>query len=422
MKIVPIKDNINSILLHIAPDKSISHRGAIFSLLCEEKCIIHNYLMAQDCLDTLEILKNLGADVKIFKNSVIINPPKEIKTPKNELWCGNSGTSMRIFAGLLSSIESKFILIGDKYLSTRPMLRVANPLVEAGADIRLENNHAPIIINGKKLDYFSHFLQIASAQVKTALILAGLKSNGCKILQNEFSRDHSEIMLKKMGADIKIDGLKIDVLPLKNPLKSFEINVPNDPSSAFYFAILVAIIPNSRIILKNILLNKTRIKAYEVLQKMGVIVKFSQKSEEFEKIGDIEIISNELNGVVVDSEISFLIDEIPALSIAMALANSKSIVKNAKELRVKESDRISSIVKNLKSFGCDIVEFEDGFEISPSNLGFGKIKSFGDHRIAMSFIILALKIGGEIDEIDCIKTSFVDFIKILKDLGAKFEG
>jgi 3-phosphoshikimate 1-carboxyvinyltransferase len=225
-------------------------------------------------------------------------------------------------------------------------------------------------------------------------------------------------MLNGMGADIKTnDDGWIEIHPLKGALKPLDLTVPTDPSSAFFFAVAAAIVPNSKVTLKNLTLNPTRIEAYKVLERMGAKVEFVETENIYEPMGDIIVEHSELNGVTVDSNIAWLIDELPALSIAMSIANGKSVVKNAKELRVKESDRISAVVNNLKLCGVEYTEFEDGYEINGNSiLNKAVINSHGDHRIAMSFAIAGLLCGMEIEDTQCIETSFPNFVEILKSL------
>ncbi|CAM4088249.1 3-phosphoshikimate 1-carboxyvinyltransferase [Campylobacter armoricus] len=425
MKIKPIKC-FKAKLEDITSDKSISHRFAIFSLLTQGTCKIKNYLKAQDTLHTLEIIKALGAEVYDDNGIIYIKSPLSIKSPNCILDCGNSGTAMRLLIGFLSAIEDEFfVLSGDQYLNARPMKRVSEPLVKIGAKIygRANANLAPICIQGAKLDGFDFFSNIASAQVKTALILAALNAKKESYFNEvELSRDHSEIILNKMGACIEYlnsEKTSIKIKPLKEKLKAFEVCVPNDPSSAFYFALASCILPNSKVVLKNVLLNKTRIEAFKILEKMGAKITYSITNEDFESIGEICVESADLKAVEINENIAWLIDEIPALAIAFACAKGKSIVRNAKELRVKESDRIKAVVLNLQKCGIKVKEFEDGFEVEGGEIKSTKIESFGDHRIAMSFLILGLKYGMEIDDSECIKTSFPNFINILRQIGAK---
>lgn len=423
IQILPIKSPKTTIE-NIASDKSISHRAAIFSLLSDEKSIIKNYLQAEDTLNTLKIVQSLGARIQTNKNSIEIYPPKSIKEPPCILDCGNSGTAMRILIGFLASQDGLFVLHGDKYLATRPMRRVIDPLIKIGAkiDARDNKNLSPISVRGEKLKAFSYDLKIASAQVKTALILAALNSDGnCFLSEPELSRDHTEKMLLAMGANIRKNNQNLEISPLDSPLLPLHIDIPKDPSSAFFFALLAAIIPDSKILLKNVLLNETRIEAFKVLQKMGTNIKFTTKPDKYDEVGDILVEYSELKAVEVSENISWLIDELPALSIAFACAKGTSVVRNAKELRVKESDRIKAVVTNLQKCQIKVNEFEDGYEVIGGELKPALVDSFGDHRIAMSFIIAGLKCQMQVQDVECINTSFPNFFEILSQIGAKFD-
>ncbi|MDX4070397.1 3-phosphoshikimate 1-carboxyvinyltransferase [Aliarcobacter skirrowii] len=411
----------NVVIDNIASDKSISHRCAMFSLFSDKTSYVKNYLLAEDTLHTLKIVEQLGAKIVQDGSSIEITPVKKLSEPDDVLDCGNSGTAMRLFCGLLASVEGSFVLSGDKYLRSRPMKRVADPLRSIGANIdgRENGNKAPLFIRGEKnLQPFTYSSPVDSAQVKSAMILAALRAtNVSRYKENELTRDHTERMLKGMGAEIFTDSEGfINIKPLTTYLKPLDITVPADPSSGFFFAVAAAINKNSRVVIKNVSLNPTRIEAYEVLKRMGAIVNYIEKENIYEPIGDIEVIGNELNGVEVSQKISWLIDELPALSIAMSLANGKSSVKNAKELRVKESDRIKAVVDNLKLCGVNYTEFEDGYEIVGGELKAATIDSFGDHRIAMSFAIAGLVCGMNIEDVECINASFPNFKEILDSL------
>jgi 3-phosphoshikimate 1-carboxyvinyltransferase len=404
----------------IASDKSISHRCAIFSLLSDKPSIVRNFLNAEDTLCTLSISESLGANVKKDGDTLVITPPKELKEPASILDCGNSGTAIRLLMGFLSSLDGFYILHGDKYLASRPMKRVANPLREIGAiiDGRDGGELAPISVRGAKLEPFNYDSPIASAQVKSAMILAGLRAKGVSTLNEPtLSRDHTEKMLRAMGVDIVSNGTKVTLHPITKPLKPLDITVPNDPSSGFFFAVAAAITPNSKVILKNMLLNPTRVEAYKVLQKMGTKVEFIEKENVYDSVGDIVIEYAPLKGVVVEDNIAWLIDELPALSIAFGYANGKSLVKNAKELRVKESDRISSVVENLKKCGLKVDEFEDGYEVTGGKFQTATVDSYGDHRVAMSFAIAGLITPIQVRDTKCIQTSFPNFIELLSFIG-----
>ena len=411
----------NVVIDNIASDKSISHRCAMFSLFSDKTSYVKNYLLAEDTLHTLKIVEQLGAKIVQDGSNIEITPVKKLSEPDDVLDCGNSGTAMRLFCGLLASVEGSFVLSGDKYLRSRPMKRVADPLRSIGAKIdgRENGNKAPLFIRGEKnLQPFTYSSPVDSAQVKSAMILAALRAtNVSRYKENELTRDHTERMLKGMGAEIFTDSEGfINIKPLTNYLKPLNITVPADPSSGFFFAVAAAINKNSRVVIKNVSLNPTRIEAYEVLKRMGAIVNYIEKENIYEPIGDIEVIGNELNGVEVSQKISWLIDELPALSIAMSLANGKSSVKNAKELRVKESDRIKAVVDNLALCGVNYTEFEDGYEITGGELKAATIDSFGDHRIAMSFAIAGLVCGMNIEDVECINASFPNFKEILDSL------
>jgi len=419
MKVFSAKKPLNMVCDKIASDKSISHRCAMFSLLSDRPSKICNFLKAEDTLNTLKIVEKLGADVTIDGNIVNIVPPKKVHEPDDVLDCGNSGTAIRLFCGFLSGLDGYFVLTGDKYLRRRPMRRVTDPLRKIGAKIdgREDGNLAPIAIRGKELKSFDFESKIASAQVKSAMILAALRADAPSTYKEpELTRDHTERMLRGMGAKIESSEV-IKIEPLTKPFDPLDITVPADPSSGFFFAVAAAIVPNSRVVIENTTLNPTRIEAYNVLKRMGAKVEFIEKDNRYEPIGDIVVSYNgKLKGVEVSQKISWLIDELPALAIAMATADGKSVVRNARELRVKESDRISCVIEGLKR--CKIVcsEMEDGYAIEGGKLHSATIKSYGDHRIAMSFAIGGLLADMVIEDIDCIATSFPNFIELLKEL------
>ncbi|MGB3962255.1 MAG: 3-phosphoshikimate 1-carboxyvinyltransferase, partial [Sulfurimonas sp.] len=266
----------------------------------------------------------------------------------------------------------------------------------------------------KAFDYES---TIASAQVKSAMILAALRADGvCTYTEPELSRDHTERMLKGMGADIKVDGLKTTIAPMKNLLSPLKIRVPADPSSAFFFAVAAAITPNASIILQGVTLNETRIEAFRALERMGADIKYEQTDDKYEPIGNIHVKYAPLKAITVEDNISWLIDELPVLSIAFACAKGESVVKNAQELRVKESDRISTVVNGLRACGIEVDEYEDGYKVQGGVLKAANVDSHGDHRIAMSFIIAGLRCGMEVSDLDCINTSFPNFFELLQKI------
>lgn len=410
----------------IATDKSISHRGAMFALLANAPCEIKGFLEGEDTLHTLEIAKNLGLVVEKRGDILHLTPPKGgLQEPKQVLDCGNAGTGMRLYVGLLSGVKGHFVLSGDEYLNARPMGRVIEPLSAIGADIRgrEQNKYAPLSIQGARLKSFNYQSKIASAQVKSAMILAGLRTEGkCRFYEPLLSRNHTENMLKGMGVKIQgreiqsgtnaVDGYEVEFEGSCKKLESFKLEVPADPSSAFFFAVAACVL-ESKVLLKNVLLNKTRIEAFKILESMGAKVSYNVRSSLYEEIGDIEVQGGRLQAVQVDKNIAWLIDELPALGVCFALAKGRSEVRNAKELRVKESDRILATITNLRAMGIECEEFEDGFSVNGGELKRARVSSFGDHRIAMSFVIAQLVCGGEIEDSACIDVSFPNFLELL---------
>jgi len=399
----------------IAPDKSISHRSAMFAMLAGGESVITNFLRAEDTLNTLAITAHLGAEIEDDGDTIRIRS-NGIEESEAILDCGNSGTGMRLFCGLLASAKGHFILTGDAYLRRRPMKRVTGPLRNIGAklDGRQDGELAPLSIRGASLKAFSYTSGVASAQVKSAMILAALRADGtCIYTEPELSRDHTERMLKGMGAAIKVDGLTTTITPLEGLLKPLHIRVPADPSSAFFFAVAAAITPGASVKLIGVTLNPTRIEAFKVLERMGADISYETTDDRYEPIGTITVNYAPLRGVKVGERIAWLIDELPALSIAMACAKGDSMVKNAEELRVKESDRISTVVNNLKACGIAVEEYDDGYRITGGELTEARVNSYGDHRIAMSFLIAGLRCGMEVEDTDCINTSFPNFFELL---------
>ncbi|MDO9207352.1 MAG: 3-phosphoshikimate 1-carboxyvinyltransferase [Sulfuricurvum sp.] len=399
----------------IAPDKSISHRCAMFALLAEGESQIENFLRAEDTLNTLNIVRELGADISDDGVTITIKS-NGIQEPIEILDCGNSGTGMRLFCGLLSSAQGHFVLTGDEYLKRRPMKRVTQPLRDIGArlDGRMNGDLAPLSIRGASLKAFTYESKIASAQVKSAMILAALRSDGvCTFKEPELSRDHTERMLLGMGAHLEVEGLETKVWPLEKPLAPLTLRVPTDPSSAFFFAVAAAITPDSCVVIEGVTLNPTRIEAFKVLERMGANITYTLRDEKYEPIGDITVTYAPLKAVTVEENISWLIDELPVLSIAMACAEGQSIIKNAEELRVKESDRIKTVVDNLNLCGIETQEYPDGYAVQGGALQKAVVNSYGDHRIAMSFLIAGLKCGMEVEDVECINTSFPNFFDLL---------
>ena len=403
----------------IAADKSISHRSAMFATLADGKSVVRNFLRGEDTMNTLRIVEALGAEVE-DDGDVITIVSRGIQEPDDVLDCGNSGTGMRLFCGLLASAEGHFVLTGDEYLRRRPMKRVTAPLRSIGAMLDGRNNGdlAPLSVRGGSLKAFDYKSPVASAQVKSAMILAALRADGpCYFEEPELSRDHTERMLSGMGAQIKTENLRTEVQPLGGLLKPLDIRVPADPSSAFFFAVAAAITPGSSAVIEGVTLNPTRIEAFKALERMGADIRYEVTDERYEPIGNIEVHYRPLKAIVVEENIAWLIDELPALAIAMATAEGTSEVRNAEELRVKESDRITTVMTNLQKCGIACEEFKDGYRITGGELQMAGVDSFGDHRIAMSFIVAGLRCGMEVEDVDCIQTSFPNFFELINTIG-----
>ncbi|HIP43151.1 MAG TPA: 3-phosphoshikimate 1-carboxyvinyltransferase [Aquifex aeolicus] len=408
--------------LRTPSDKSITHRSFILGALARGETEIVRPLFSEDTKATLQILKMLGTEVQEETDRVIVKGRNYIfREPENILDAKNSGTTARIMTGVLSTQPFFSVIIGDKSLRQRPMLRVVEPLRNMGANIdgREEGNKLPLAIRGGKLRGVSYFNKRASAQVKTALLLAGLRAEGItQVVEPYLSRDHTERMLKLFGGEIiTISEEKGHIVKVKGEqeLQGTEVYCPADPSSAAYFAALATLAPEGQLILKEVLLNPTRGGFFKKLLEMGGDIKFEDfKEVSNEPVADIVINPvNRLKAVKVSpSEVPTLIDEIPILAVLMALAEGVSEVRGAKELRYKESDRIKAIVVNLRKMGVQVEELDDGFIIEGTEkLKGAKIETFNDHRIAMAFTVAGLITDEEviIDNPECVAISYPNF-------------
>jgi len=407
----------------VAPDKSISHRAVIFSSLARGECVVKNYLHAEDTLTTVKCMMNMGVSIRKTGSDLIVSGCglRGLKEPDRVLECNNSGTTMRLLAGLLAGQNFFAVLNGDSSLNRRPMNRVIAPLKLMGADIRgrREGNNPPLAISGQRLKGITYHLPIASAQVKSAIILAALNAEGVSIIvEPQKSRDHSENMLLAMGATIQVEGRQIIIHPSQE-LSPQEFTIPGDISAAAFFLVAAAIVPGSELRISNVGVNPTRAGILEILQKMGARIKLEQQRVlGGEAIADIIISSSSLKAVNIEGEIiPRLIDELPILAVAMAAATGESVVRGAGELRVKETDRIQAICSELSKMGIMIDELEDGFIVKGKDRPFqgARVDSHGDHRIAMSLAIAGLLAEGEtiIDNAEVVNISFPDFWKIL---------
>jgi len=408
------------------PDKSISHRAIIFSSLAKGKSIIKNFLRAEDPLSTMNAFRALGVEITDKGEDIIINGNGiyGLKEPPNVIDCGNSGTTMRMLSGVLAGNPFFSVLTGDESLRTRPMGRVINPLRQMGAEIiaRGENRYPPIAIKGKKLQPIKYAMPVASAQVKSAILLAGLYTDGeTEIIEPAKSRDHTERILPAFGADIEVEGLRVRING-GTELKGAEVHVPGDFSSAAFFIVAALLIGDSDMTIEGVGINPTRTGLISALKEMGAGIDiFNIRDVSGEPVADIHCKSDaELKAIHITKEnIPGLIDEFPILCVAATQASGTTVIRGAGELRVKESDRIKSMATELKKMGAEIEEFEDGLSITgKKELKGALIQSYGDHRIAMALSTAALIADGTtiINGVSSVNISFPGFFEILKRL------
>ncbi len=428
----------------LPPDKSISHRAVILSSISKGKCLIKNLLRAKDTGSTLNAFRALGIEIngnlippttplvkggeEGFSGEIIIHGKGlyGLREPLDVIDCGNSGTTIRLISGILSGYPFFSVLTGDQSLRTRPMARVITPLSLMGADIRArdDNRYPPIVIRGGNLKPIKYNMPVASAQVKSCLLLAGLYTDGeTEITEPAKSRDHTERMLPALGADLKVDGLKVTVKG-RTELSPIELEVPGDFSSASFFIVASLLIPGAEIIVRKVGINPTRTGLLEILRKMGANIEISNiHNISNEPVADIYCRGkSELESVDIPEEIlpSF-IDEFPVLCVAAALANGTTTIRGAAELRVKESDRIKSMTSELRKMGVEIEETPDSVSIKGAETLHGAdVDSYGDHRIAMSMAVAALVAEGKttIDGASSADISFPGFFDIIRRLSS----
>ena len=407
-------------------DKSISHRAVMFSSISNGYNKISNFLMGQDCLSTISCFRKMGVDIKIDGKDVYVkgNGLYGLKRPNEILDVGNSGTTIRLMMGILAGNEFDATLIGDDSIAKRPMKRVTDPLRLMGCNIEGNDdaNYTPIKIYGGNLNAIDYHMPVASAQVKSALILASLYANDTSFIYEKVkSRNHTEIMLKSFGADINVEDLKISINPVSE-LFSQDIYVPGDISSAAFIIVSALITKGSEVIIKNVGLNETRTGILDVVKKMnGNIEIINERKVGGELVGDLLVrYTKDLCATTIDKDIiPRLIDEIPVIAILATQAEGITIIKDAAELKVKESNRIKAMVDNLRLLGAEVEELEDGMIIKgKSKLNGGKITTFKDHRIAMAFSTLNLISNEKIilDYEDCINVSFPGYFELIKSL------
>lgn len=405
-------------------DKSISHRAAMLAALANGTCRISNFLEGEDCLATCTALEALGVRIeRPAAGLVVVHGGGALHAPDRDLDCGNSGTSMRLLSGLLASRPFQSRLTGDASLSRRPMRRIIEPLAAMGADIRTEGERdcPPLVIRGGKLHGIEYRMPVASAQVKSAILLAGLFAEGrTTVIEPAACRDHTERMLRFFLVTLRSADGRI-VLQGGQRLESRDFSVPGDISSAAFWMAAAAAQPGARLLIRDVGLNPTRTAVIDVLVRMGAVIQEVVAEEDGgEPRGVLDIRGERLQGTEIrGAEIPNLIDEIPALAVAGALAEGETIIRDAAELRVKESDRIATVAAGLRAMGVEVEEFDDGMRIiGGSPLRGARIASGGDHRIAMAFAIAGLHAKGEtlITDTDCVATSYPGFEETLQTL------
>lgn len=417
--------------LTVPGDKSISHRSIMFAALADGTSEITNFLESADCLSTINCFRKLGISIEQEMGLLKVHGKglHGLTAPASPLDAGNSGTTTRLISGILAPQDFSVRLTGDASIQKRPMKRIIEPLSQMGADIVSEKNNgcAPLIINGRSLHGIHYTSKVASAQVKSAILLAGLYADGItKVTEPYVSRNHSEIMLRQFGADIAVKDTTVSIVP-GSALSARKITVPGDISSAAYFIAAASIVPNSELLIKNVGINPTRDGILKAAKAMGADISLenirNEKSGELS--ADLIVRSHTLHGTVISgSMIPSLIDEIPIIAVMAACADGTTIIRDAAELKVKESNRIDTVVTNLKAMGADIESTNDGMIIHGSAPLHGAvIDSHADHRIAMSFAIAALAAEGETKILgsDCVNISYPEFYEDLKKIGVSYQ-
>lgn len=420
MVIQKIKKAVGQI--KVPGDKSISHRAVMLGSLANGVTEISGFLKGADCLSTIDCFRKMGIDIDINGENVTVhgNGLRGLKKPDEMLYTGNSGTTTRLLCGILAGQNFDTSITGDASIQKRPMGRVVQPLSMMGA--KIENEYCPLYITGTKLHGIDYKMPVASAQVKTAIILAGLYADGETVIHEiEKSRDHTELMLSAMGADLTVDNLDITVKPT-NDLTAVNVDVPGDISSAAFFLVLGAIMPNSQITVTNVGINPTRTGIIDVLKDMGADITLENvHTSAGETVADITVRSSSLKGTTVGGDIiPRLIDELPIIAVAAVFADGQTVIKDAQELKVKETNRIRAVVDEFNKCGIDITETDDGMIINGGKSIHGAdFKTYGDHRMAMSLTVLAQLADSEstLDDSDCACVSYPTFFDDFYKLG-----
>ena len=412
--------------IYIPGDKSISHRSVMFGALANGITEIDNFLMGEDCLSTVRAFRAMGIAIEDLGNGRIRVAGKGLRglqESQEVIDVGNSGTTMRLLLGILAGQTFFTALTGDESIRQRPMARVTKPLDQMGARIwgRKGGSLAPLAVQGTQLQGISYDSPVASAQVKSAVLLAGLYADGeTSVTEPAKSRDHTERMLQAFGADLREAGLKVTMAPGKE-LTGQKVTVPGDISSAAFFLVAGAVVPDSELTLRNVGINPTRDGILEVLQAMGARISVeNQRQINGEPVADLVVRGSELKGTVIEGDlIPRLIDEIPVLAVAAALAQGETIIRDAAELKVKETNRIATIIEELSKFGAVLEELEDGLRITGGKPLTGTTcQSHGDHRIAMAMAVAGLAAQGEtiVKNATSAAVSYPGFAQVLKSI------
>lgn len=413
-------------------DKSISHRAAMFAALAEGRSHVRNFLPGGDCQATLGVLRALGVAIEeVSPDELLIDGVgiHGLTEPAAPLDCVNSGTTMRLMAGLLAGQRFFSVLSGSPQLTKRPMGRVVDPLRRMGASIwgRQGGALAPLAIHGARLHDIDYTLPVASAQVKSALLLAGLYSDGLAIVRQPGpARDHTERMLAAMGAPIRQLGLVVTSEQPKRPLSPLDITVPSDISSAAFILAAGLLAPKSHVTVSGVGVNPTRTGILDILRLMGADLRLvNERDEAGEPVADIVVQHGELRGVEIGGDLIVrAIDELPVLAVLATQAHGRTVVRDATELRVKETDRIATVAAELRKLGAHVEEYSDGFAVDgPVELRSAPVWSHGDHRLAMALAVAGMVASGPVlvEEAACVSDSFPGFERVLHTLGVEME-
>ena len=417
------------------PDKSVSQRAVMISALSNAKVRVDNFLDCNDCRRTISAFRSMGIKISLKKNAahaatlyVRGKGLKGLKKAKKDMYIGNSGTTMRLIAGILAAQDFKSVLSADPSLSVRPMKRVTGPLRAMGAQIKTRKKagreYPPLTIYGKNLKSISYCMPVKSAQVKSCILLAGLFARGTTRVKEQIkTRDHTERMLRLFRAGISVSGLTVIIKQAKELISPKKMFVPGDISSVAYFIVAATLLSGSRLKVKKVGLNPTRVYLLKILKRMGAKIEILKKGanlKAFEPYADIQVRAAGLKSTTIkENEAAYCIDELPILCVAACFAKGQTKIIGAGELRVKETDRIYSMVTNLRKMGADIKNVGNDLIINGTGrLRGAQVESFGDHRTAMSMIIAGLMACGQttVKNTSCINKSFPEFMKILKNI------